>query len=73
MKKILVLSDTHSHIDNLILKYAQKADEIWHAGDIGKITVLDKLSSVSKVRSVLGNIDDHIVRSTTKETIIFFL
>ena len=72
MKKILVLSDTHSHIDNLILKYAQKADEIWHAGDIGKIKVLDKLSSVSKVRSVFGNIDDHVVRSITKETINFF-
>jgi len=27
MKKILLLSDTHSHIDEVILKYVQQADE----------------------------------------------
>ena len=37
MKKILLLSDTHGHIDERILKYAQEADEIWHAGDIGDL------------------------------------
>ena len=37
MKKILLLSDTHSYIDKAIIKYAKQADEIWHAGDIGKI------------------------------------
>ncbi|MFT6934094.1 MAG: putative phosphodiesterase, partial [Maribacter sp.] len=30
MTKILLLSDTHSHLDDVILKYAAQADEIWH-------------------------------------------
>ena len=67
MKKILLLSDTHSYIDKAIIKYAKQADEIWHAGDIGKIEVLDELKKITKVRPVYGNIDNHIVRSTTKE------
>ncbi|MDD2822357.1 MAG: YfcE family phosphodiesterase, partial [Flavobacterium sp.] len=28
MKKILLLSDTHSHIDDTILKYVAQADEV---------------------------------------------
>ena len=67
MKKILLLSDTHSYIDKAIIKYAKQADEIWHAGDIGKIEVLDELEKITKVRPVYGNIDNHIVRSSTKE------
>ncbi|MDA9803807.1 metallophosphoesterase family protein, partial [Flavobacteriaceae bacterium] len=35
MKKILLLSDTHSHLDKAMLKYINQADEVWHAGDIG--------------------------------------
>ena len=67
MKKILLLSDTHSYIDKAIIKYARQADEIWHAGDIGKIEVLDELKKITKIRPVYGNIDNHVVRSTTKE------
>jgi len=32
LKKILLISDTHGHIDNVILKYAKKADLVIHAG-----------------------------------------
>ena len=39
MKKILLLSDTHSYIDNTILKHVKNADEVWHAGDIGDLSV----------------------------------
>ena len=56
--KILLLSDTHSHIDESILKYARQADEIWHAGDIGSLAVTDALAEISPVRAVYGNIDD---------------
>ena len=28
MTKLLLLSDTHNHIDDVILKYAKQADEI---------------------------------------------
>ena len=58
MKKILLLSDTHSHIDETILKYAAQADEVWHAGDIGDLTVTDTLKKLKPLRGVYGNIDD---------------
>ncbi len=62
MKKILLLSDTHSYIDDRILDYASKADEVWHAGDIGDLNVTDELAKVSKVRAVYGNIDNAEIR-----------
>ena len=43
MKKILIISDTHSHIDNTILKYVKETDEVWHAGDIGNIKILTEI------------------------------
>ena len=58
MKKILLLSDTHSHIDDAILKYVNLADEVWHAGDIGDLLVTDTLQKYKPLRGVFGNIDD---------------
>ena len=58
MKKILLLSDTHSHIDETILKYVRLADEVWHAGDIGDLSVTDTIKKIKPLRGVYGNIDD---------------
>lgn len=58
MKKILLLSDTHSHIDDDILKYVKQADEVWHAGDIGNLKVTDAIKALKPIRAVYGNIDD---------------
>ena len=58
MIKILLLSDTHSHIDDVILKYVNLADEVWHAGDIGSLIVTDKIKTLKPLRAVFGNIDD---------------
>lgn len=57
MKKILLLSDTHGHIDDTILKYVDQADEVWHAGDIGYLIVTDTLKKHKPLRAVFGNID----------------
>ncbi len=46
-------------MDDTILKYAKKADEIWHAGDIGNLVVTDTLQKLKPLRAVYGNIDDH--------------
>ena len=64
MKKILLLSDTHSHIDDTILKYVNQADEVWHAGDIGDLMVTDTLAKHKPLRAVFGNIDDSKARLT---------
>jgi putative phosphoesterase len=58
MKKILLLSDTHSYIDDAILKYVKQADEVWHAGDIGNLEVTDAIKALKPLRAVYGNIDD---------------
>jgi uncharacterized protein len=62
MKKILLLSDTHSHIDAIILKYVNQADEVWHAGDIGDLMVTDTIKKLKPLRAVFGNIDNHEAR-----------
>ena len=63
MKKILLISDTHGYIDEKIIKYANQVDEIWHAGDIGDISVTDKLKTIKPLKAVYGNIDDQKIRS----------
>lgn len=60
--KILLLSDTHSYIDDRILEYASQADEVWHAGDIGDLKVTDEISKFSRLRAVYGNIDGTEIR-----------
>jgi putative phosphoesterase len=62
LKKILLLSDTHSHIDDTILKYVNQADEVWHAGDIGDLKVMDTLKSLKPLQAVYGNIDNDKAR-----------
>ena len=62
MKKILLLSDTHNHIDDTILKYVKLVDEVWHAGDIGDLKVTDAIKTLKPLRAVYGNIDDAKIR-----------
>jgi predicted phosphodiesterase len=71
LKKILLLSDTHSYIDDRILEYAKNADEIWHAGDFGNLEVIDELKKAGKLRGVFGNIDDAKIRAEFPEIAIF--
>ncbi|MDT0540417.1 MULTISPECIES: metallophosphoesterase family protein [Croceitalea] len=72
MTKILLLSDTHGHMDDAILKYARSADEIWHAGDIGNLEVTDQLEAIKPLKGVYGNIDDHIIQKEFPEHNRFF-
>lgn len=62
MKKILLLSDTHSFIDAQIVKFVKQADEVWHAGDIGNLKVIDSIKKLKPLRAVYGNIDDSAAR-----------
>lgn len=62
--KILLLSDTHDHIDDLILQYTGGVDEIWHAGDIGTLACIQQLTALKPVRAVYGNIDGRELRLT---------
>ena len=63
MTKVLLLSDTHSYIDDTILKHVSNADEVWHAGDIGDLNVTDQIKKIKPLRGVYGNIDNAEARS----------
>ena len=67
MQKILLLSDTHGFLDTKIKNYILNSDQVWHAGDIGDIKVLNDLASLKPVKSVYGNIDSQEVRLQTTE------
>ena len=70
--KIAVLSDTHSWIDDRIIDYLKNADEIWHAGDIGSLEVLDRLEQLpGKLRAVHGNIDNQQIKLAAPEYLSF--
>ncbi len=62
MKKIGLLSDTHGYWDEKYLKYFESCDEIWHAGDIGSLEVVEKLQQFRPLRAVYGNIDGQQMR-----------
>lgn len=49
-------------MDDRILAYAEKADEIWHAGDIGDLSVTDELKKINPLKAVFGNIDSAEIR-----------
>lgn len=64
MKRIGLLSDTHSHLDEAVYKYFEEVDEIWHAGDIGAFSVVEELEAFKPLKAVYGNIDDAKMRRT---------
>jgi len=45
MQRIALLSDTHNYLDPKIFKYFESCDQIWHAGDIGGVSITDELSN----------------------------
>lgn len=72
MTTILLLSDTHGHMDERILKYVAQADEVWHAGDIGSLAVTDQLKALKPLRGVYGNIDNASIQREFPEHNRFF-
>lgn len=62
MPKIGLLSDTHSYLDERVFHHFKDVDEIWHAGDVGDVSVIHQLEKFKPLRGVYGNIDDAEVR-----------
>ncbi|NJC26348.1 metallophosphoesterase family protein [Neolewinella antarctica] len=63
MKRIGLLSDTHSYLDPKVFDHFAECDEIWHGGDVGNASLLDELEAFKPLRGVYGNIDDQTVRA----------
>lgn len=71
MTRIGLLSDTHHYLDPAVFSHFQSCDEIWHAGDVGAITICDQLSAFKPFRCVYGNIDGSDVHSMYPENLSF--
>lgn len=69
--RIALISDTHNFLDPKVFKYFQQCDEIWHAGDIGTVSIADELASIKPVRAVYGNIDGWDVRNVYPKNLRF--
>lgn len=71
MKRIGLLSDTHSHWDERFAHYFKECDEIWHAGDIGDPQIAQQLQAIAPLRAVSGNIDGTELRQHFPEILRF--
>ena len=71
MPLIGILSDTHGHLPEAASDFFNHCDEIWHAGDIGSIDILQNLSKISNTKAVFGNIDSHEIRLHVPELLVF--
>lgn len=69
--KIGLLSDTHGYLDQGVFRHFDSVDEIWHAGDIGTLEVLEALEAFKPTVAVWGNIDGGKLRQVCKEGEIF--
>ena len=72
MVRIGLLSDTHSFLDPSLLPVLEECDEIWHAGDLGSLALLQQLRNLKKtLRVVYGNIDGHDIRIDVPQYLIW--
>ena len=71
MQKILLISDTHSYLDEKLIKHIKNADEIWHAGDVGTYSICEEIQKYKPLKAVYGNIDGQDIRKTYPENLIF--
>jgi putative phosphoesterase len=71
LKRIGLISDTHSYLDEAVFKHFDKCDEIWHAGDFGTIEIATRLQQSKLLKGVYGNIDGAEIRSVFPEENMF--
>lgn len=64
MTRIGLIADTHHYLDEKVFTYFKDCDEIWHAGDFGKIDLADQLHHFKPLKGVYGNIDGYDIRSS---------
>jgi uncharacterized protein len=63
-----VISDTHGLLRPEAIDALRGSEHIIHAGDVGSIEVLEKLSAIGSVTAVRGNIDKEVWSRKLPET-----
>ena len=71
MTRIGLLSDTHGYCPPQLFTHFATCDQIWHAGDLGSLEVLDRLKRFKPLKAVYGNIDNHLIRQECPEWLHF--
>ena len=68
---ISLISDTHGHLGEDVIDHLKDVDEIWHAGDVGKLALIHALNRITSTQIVWGNIDGSEIRMETEKNLIF--
>jgi len=71
MIKIGLLSDTHGSVPIKAFHFFKDCDQLWHAGDIGDVKVLEQLERFKPLVAVHGNIDGSEIRMSYPEIRVF--
>ena len=69
--RIGLISDTHSYLDPRVFTHFAECDEVWHAGDIGDMTLVNQFEQFKPFRAVFGNIDDRAIQTRFPEDLRF--
>lgn len=73
MTHIGLISDTHGLLDERVFEHFNDCDEVWHAGDVGSVTIIEQLTAFKPVRFVFGNIDSKEIQWQLPEHQFFTL
>ena len=71
MTRIGLISDTHSYLDERVFMHFAQCDEIWHGGDFGNESVIEKLKEFKPLKGVYGNIDDAKIKAQFPKQLVF--
>lgn len=73
MTHIGLISDTHGYLDERVFEYFKDCDELWHAGDVGSVKIIEQLQAFKPTRFVFGNIDSKEIQWQLPEHEFFTL
>lgn len=59
-----LISDTHGLLREEVINNLKDCNLILHAGDIGKLDIIENLNKISKTEAILGNVDKNINSKT---------
>lgn len=73
--RVAVISDTHlprgtRRLSDGCLAELERAELILHAGDFVAMRVLDELRALAPVEAVVGNMDEHELRTVLRERLV---
>ena len=69
--RVGLISDTHGLMRAEALAALAGVDQILHAGDVGRLSVLRELQGIAPVQAVYGNVDDPLFALPQRLDLVF--